>query len=128
MSGVVEAPSALKELRVDLVDAITGITTYTHVPARANVPCAFVLPGSPYIEGGETFGESLVRFELVLLTQPSMNGPQTDDLDLLILKSSGELAAAGWHVETVNQPRIEEINGGEVLATGINVSATVTFD
>lgn len=127
MSGAQE-PSALKELRVDLVNAVTGITTYTHVPGRANVPCAFVLAGSPYIEGGETFAESLVRFELVLLTQPSLNGPQTDDLDLLILKSSAELAAAGWRVESVSQPRIEEINGGEVLATGINVAALVTFD
>lgn len=123
-----EQPSALKELRGEVADAVTGTTTYDHVPGRPLVPCAFVLPGSPYIEAGETFGESLVRFELVLLTHPSLNSVETDALDLLIEKSCAELIAAGWPVELVSQPRIQEINGGEVLATGINVAALVTFD
>lgn len=119
--------TALKELRGEIADALTGITTYDHVPARPNLPCAFVLPGSPYIEDGETFGESLVRFELVVLTHPSLNSAETDALDQDILRFRRELHAAGWTPETVTQPRIEDANGAEVLATGITVAALATL-
>lgn len=118
----------LRELRGEIVDAVTGITTYDHVPDRPSLPCAFVLPGSPYIEDGETFGESLVRFELVILTHPSINAAETHALDRDILRFRRELHAAGWMPQQVTQPRIEDANGAEVLATGIGVAALVTFD
>lgn len=119
----------LKQLRGEIADAVTDVTTYDHVPDRPNLPCAFVLPGSPYIEAGETFGENLVRFELVYLTHPSLNSQETDDLDRRILQFRRELHAAGWNPETVTQPRIEDAaNGAEVLATGITVAALVTFE
>jgi len=119
----------LKQLRGEIADAVTGITTYDHVPDRPALPCAFVLPGSPYIEGGETFGESYVRFELVVLTHPTLNSQETDALDRRILQFRRELHEAGWSTETVTQPRIEDAaNGAEVLATGITVAALVTFE
>jgi hypothetical protein len=119
----------LKQLRGEIADAVTGITTYDHVPERPSLPCAFVLPGSPYIEGGETFGENYVRFELVVLTHPTLNSQETDDLDRRILQFRRELHEAGWRTETVSQPRIEDAaNGAEVLATGITVAALVTFE
>jgi hypothetical protein len=121
MSGV------LKALRGELVDTVTGITTYDHVPARVNLPAAFVLPGQPYIEAGETFGEKTVRFGLVLLTHPTLNQIETDDLDALIETTQHALDAAGWRVESVQQPAIQDLNGSDVLATEITVAALATF-
>lgn len=119
--------STLKDLRGELADTVTGITTYDHVPARVNLPCALVVPGAPYITAGETFGEKLVRFGLVLLTHPSINSDETDALDGLIETTQHALDAAGWRVEQVQQPAIQDLNGAEILATEIIVATLATF-
>lgn len=122
MSGV------LKQLRGEIADTVTGITTYDHVPARAVLPCAWVLPGSPYIEQGQTFGERLVRFQLVLATHPGANAAETEALDALIEQCQAELEADGWQVVTVAQPNIQDLNGAEVLVTEITVATAATFN
>lgn len=117
----------LKQLRTELADTITGLTVYDHVPARAQLPCAFVLPGAPYIEQGQTFGSRLVRFGVLLLAHPSLNQNETDQLDRQIEQAQHDLDAAGWTVESVQQPTIRELNGQDVLATEINVATQATF-
>ena len=118
----------LRELRTELVETVTGVTTYDHVPARAVTPAAFIVPGSPYITAGQTFGIRTVRFGLVLLTTPSMNRYETDALDQQIEKIQHDLESAGWLVESVNAPEIQDLNGAEILATTINVATDATFN
>ncbi|OIU84613.1 hypothetical protein [Microbacterium sp. AR7-10] len=120
--------TVLKDLRTGLAEAITAVTTYDHVPGRVLLPAAFVLAGSPYIEQGETFGDRLIRFQIVVCTHPSLNEIETDSLDQIIESASEDLAKKGWAVESVQQPAIQELNGAEVFATEINVAALVTFD
>lgn len=119
--------STLKDLRGELADTVAGITTYDHVPGRVNLPCAVVVPGAPYITPGETFGEKLVRFGLVLLTHPAINGDETDALDELIESTQHALDAAGWRVEQVQQPNNTDLNGADILATEIVVATLATF-
>lgn len=118
----------LKQIRSELAGQLTGINAYDHVPARALLPAGFVLPGSPYIQAGETFGERLVTLGVVLVTSPSLNSIETDALDLLIESTWADLEAAGWQVVSVEQPGIQDLNGAEVFATEITVTASVTFD
>lgn len=119
--------TVLKALRGELADTVTGVTTYDHVPGRINLPAAVVVPGQPYIEPGETFGQKAVRFDLVLLTHPATNEDETDQLDELIESTQHALDAGGWRVERVEMPATQEYNGGEVLATGITVVTLATF-
>lgn len=124
--------SVLGDLRRELADDVAGspveLTTYDHVPARVQLPAAFVMAGAPYVEADQTFGSSIVRFGVVLLTQPSMNADETDQLDERIESVQGRLLSAGWLVERIERPEIQDLNGAEVLATALSVAAGgVTF-
>lgn len=125
--------SVLGDLRRELADDIAGqppsaLTVYAHVPARVQLPAAFVMAGAPYVEQGQTFGSSVVRFAVVLLTHPGMNEDETDRLDERIETVTSRLLDAGWTVERVERPEIQDLNGAEVLATALSVAAGgVTF-
>ncbi|AVR56184.1 minor tail protein [Microbacterium phage Azizam] len=124
--------SVLGDLRRELADDVAGspveLTTYDHVPARVQLPAAFVMAGAPYVEADQTFGSSIVRFGVVLLTQPSMNADETDQLDERIESVQRRLLSAGWLVERIERPEIQDLNGAEVLATALSVAAGgVTF-
>ncbi|QLF83167.1 minor tail protein [Microbacterium phage Bri160] len=124
--------SVLGDLRRELADDVAGspveLTTYDHVPARVQLPAAFVMAGAPYVEADQTFGSSIVRFGVVLLTQPSMNADETDRLDERIETVQRRLLSAGWLVERIERPEIQDLNGAEVLATALSVAAGgVTF-
>lgn len=124
--------SVLGDLRRELADDVAGspveLTTYDHVPARVQLPAAFVMAGAPYVEADQTFGSSIVRFGVVLLTQPSMNADETDQLDERIETVQRRLLSAGWLVERIERPEIQDLNGAEVLATALSVAAAgVTF-
>lgn len=119
--------SVLKQLRGELVDTLTGLTIYDHVPARASIPCAFVMAGAPYITASATYGARLVRFGVVLVTSSSLNEYETDELDERIEQAQRELESAGWLVEQVAQPEIQDLNGAEILATTITVATDAAF-
>lgn len=118
----------LTQLRGEVADSLAGdLTVYDHVPARVQLPCAFIMAGSPYIDYGDTFGSSVVRFGVVLLTSPGLNSTETVELDRRIEDVQGRLLAEGWAIERVAQPQIQDLNGAEVLATEISVACLTTF-
>lgn len=119
----------LATIRTELVEALAGlgVTTYDHVPARAALPAAFIMPGSPYIEQGLTFDTKRVRFGVVLLTHPGLNQHETSLLDARIEQTLHDLTTDGWTVERVEQPRIEDLSDTEVLATTIQVATDATL-
>lgn len=124
--------SVLVELRRELADVIAGdpveLTAYDHVPARVQLPAAFVIAGTPYVEQGDTFGSSIVRHGVVLLTQPSLSADETDQLDERIESVQRRLLNAGYVVERVERPEIQDLNGAEVLATALAVACSATFE
>lgn len=123
--------TVLGDLRRELADDVAGepveLTTYDHVPGRVQLPAAFIMAGRPYVEQGETFGSSTVRFQAVLLTHPSLNSESTDQLDELIESITRRLTVAGWLIERIEQPQIQDLNGSEVLAVSISVAAMASF-
>jgi hypothetical protein len=122
--------TTLTDLRQELVDALSplDLNTYTHIPGRLALPAAFVMAGSPYIEQGQTFGERLVRFQVVLATQTADNQSETSALDELIEGAQAALVAEEWVVELVSQPYAQTANNAEFLATEITVTTLVTFN
>ena len=120
----------LLQMRQELADAMATLqlTTYTHIPGRLDLPGAFVAAGNPYIEQGQTFGERLVRFQVVVATQTGDNASETTALDELIEGAQAALEAAGWLVEQVDQPFVQDFNNAQALVTVITVSAYETFN
>ena len=123
--------TTLGDLRRELADHVAGepveLTTYDHVPGRVQLPAAFVMAGAPYVEQGQTFGSSTVRYQAVLLTHPSLNSETTDQLDELLHSVTTRLAVAGWLIELIEQPKILDLSGSDVLAVSINVAAVASF-
>lgn len=121
----------LRALRVELADTIGAagaeLTVYDHVPGRVQLPAAFVMAGAPYIEQGQTFGSATVRFAVVLLTQPALNSVETDLLDERIETVQQQLQDAGWLVERVDQPQLQELNGQELLAVQLAIATDTEF-
>lgn len=123
--------TVLGDLRRELADVVAGdpveLTTYDHVPGRVQLPAAFIMAGRPYVEQGQTFDSSNVRFQAVLLTHPSLNSETTDKLDELIENVSRRLTIDGWQIEQIEQPKILDLSGSDVLAVAINVAAVASF-
>lgn len=121
--------SGLGDLRTAVADALAplGLNTYTHLPGRAALPCAMVIAGSPYIEQGQTFGERLFRFGVLVASQTGENNSETSALDELIEAAVAALESDGWLVEQVAQPFLQEFNNAQALGTLITVSAFGTL-
>ncbi|QRY40850.1 hypothetical protein JVX92_00715 [Microbacterium hominis] len=121
---------SLLEHRESICDALAplDLNTYTHIPGRMDLPGAFVAAGSPYIEQGQTFGERLVRFQIALAVQTGDNLSETEALDRLIENAQAALDEAGWVVEEVQQPYMQDFNNAPALITIITVSAFETFN
>lgn len=121
----------LGDIRRELADLVAGdpveLTTYDHVPGRVQLPAAFIMAGAPYLQQGDTFGSWTVRHQAVLLTHPSLNSETTDQLDELLDSVRRRLTADDWLIEQIEQPKILDLSGSEVLAVAINVAAQVTF-
>ena len=122
--------SRLLELRQDIAGALASLdlNVYTHIPARMALPGAFLAAGNPYIEQGQTFGERLVRFEVAIASQTGDNLSETEALDRLIESAQALLDAAGWTVEEVSQPYIQDFNNAAALVTTFTVSTFETFN
>lgn len=121
--------SRLLELREEIATAISplNLNVYTHIPARMDLPGAFIAAGNPYIEQGQVFGERLVRFQVVIASQTGDNLSETTALDELIESAQALLDDAGWTVEEVSQPYIEDFNNAPALVTAFTVSSFETF-
>lgn len=119
---------ALKSLREELVGALKGIkglTGYTHVPGRMALPGAFIMAGSPYLEGSDRFDERIVRFVVVLAAQTADNNAETEATDTLVEAAVVRLEADEWLVESVGQPYATQFNNANALVVEIAVSTTI---
>jgi hypothetical protein len=121
--------STLSDLRQELVDALAplDLNLYTHIPGRMALPGAFVMAGAPFIEQGQTFGEKLVRFAVVVAVPVGSNASETSGLDDLIESAQAALESEEWMVESIAQPFSQSFNNAEGLVTEITVTSAVTF-
>lgn len=116
----------LKAEREALKATLTGadVHTFAKVPGRFTPPVAIVVPGSPYVEQGDTFGTSALRFD-VWLAAPSGELAE-DTLDDLIDTATGALTGESWDIETVTQPfDWSPTSGGNHLASIISIRGQI---
>jgi hypothetical protein len=104
------------------------ITAHPFLPARIVPPCAVVVPASPYITRDDVaFGHGIAQFELWIVTDQAENQVATEQLDDMIATICPALLLAGFAVETVNEPFLYQVQGGNYLTTSILTTTGVSL-
>lgn len=120
--------SAIGDMRqtvADVVSTATTIPSFPYAPARLIVPSAVVMPGSPYMESGVTFGTLTGHFQVELIMGTAANSVTTSGLDDQIENALVGLIEAGFGIEQVSSPYALEANGQQYLAATISVNNSI---
>lgn len=120
--------SALGDMRqdvADVVNAATSIKSFVFAPARLIVPSAVVMPGSPYVESGSTFGTLTANFSVELIMGTAANQVVAAGLDDQIENAIVGLVNAGYSIENASTPYALEANGQQYLAATISVNNSI---
>lgn len=120
--------SAIGDMRqavADVVNTATSIPAFPYAPGRFVVPSAIVMPGSPYVESGNTFGTVLARFQVELVMGTAANQVSSSGLDDQIENALVAFINAGYSVDQVSAPYALEANGQQYLAATISINNTL---
>lgn len=121
--------STLKEERQQLADLmkelLPGAVVHTYVPEQLNGPAVLCVPGSPYVEDGNRFGEHVANFEAWLISGIGTNAVITDWLDNAIQSSIRKLIDAGWTVTGVDEPFIYGQDSTKYLAVIVRLQTSI---
>lgn len=120
--------TTLRDLRAAVIvatNAVEGITTYDHVPARITPPALIVLPGSPYIVPGDVFGTFRVNHSVSLVSQNGTNETISGMVDDLIEATLLALVGNDISIDTVSTFYTYESNGAQYLAVDITVNDNI---
>lgn len=121
--------NAIQSERAQLLATLKAarLNALDHLPGRLVPPAALILPGAPYLEPADQFGQTRLRFEVLLVVATGENSTQTKDLDALIVKATAAVVADGWTFGSVAKPGMLASGGGAYLSTSINLSTLVTL-
>lgn len=117
--------SAIGDMRqdvADVVNAATSIPAFPYAPGRFVNPSVIVMPGSPYLEPGATYGTLKANFQVELIMGTAANQVSTSGLDDQIENALVALINAGYLVDNVSAPYALEANGQQYLAATISVN------
>jgi hypothetical protein len=118
-----------REALAQLAGETLSITAHAFLPGRIVPPCAVVVPASPYItrQTGDPFGQATAQFELWLVCNQGENEVATEQLDEWIAELCPALHDARFAVETVNEPFMYQVQGGNYLTTSILTTTGVSL-
>ena len=102
-----------------------SFTIHPYMPARLQAPGGLIVPGSPYLESGNTFGSFKIRLEAHLAVRTANNEVATEELDAALDIAVVAVVNAGWGVESVSEPYGLEANGATYLAAAIQVTRAI---
>lgn len=107
--------------------ATPNAPAFGYLPGRLIPPAYVVLPGSPYLEPGDRFGEFLIRLTVSYIAAVAVNELSTADLDAEIEDAIVALLNAGWSLESCSPPYPFQANGTQYLAADLNISNHITI-
>lgn len=120
--------SAIGDMRqaiADVVETATSIPSFPYAPARLIVPSAVIMPGSPYIESGLTFGTMTAHFQVELIMGTASNQVITSGLDDQVENALVALVNEGYSIEQISSPYALEANGQQYLAATISINNSI---
>lgn len=110
-----------------VVKNATGLKTYDGLQARTNVPCAIVMPGSPYVVDGDVFGTFRASYTVDLVMGTAANSVTQTGLDAQLETALIALVNAGYSVDNIGQPYAMELNNATYLAATLTVNANISL-
>lgn len=114
-----------REAMAGLLEAGIAAQAHPFMPGRIVPPAVIVLPGSPYLGAGDTFGTFELRLEVVVVAAAKVNETAANTLDGLILDAVVELTNADVSVVEVSEPWALTSSNAEYLAATITTSQTI---
>lgn len=122
--------SVLATVQGDLADALgvaLSCKSYDYIPERLIAPCVVVVPGSPWVTSGNTFGTFLVTFDVDVVVQTAANSMKTKDLTDRVEEAVITLVNEGYSVAEVAQPSVYESNGAPYMSTTLQVTTNISL-
>ncbi|MGK0715143.1 hypothetical protein ACR5KS_03610 [Leucobacter sp. W1153] len=119
------ALQTVRESVATLASDATGAQAHPFMPGRLVPPAAIVLPGSPYLSSGDTFGTFRMGLEVVVVAAGKVNETASNTLDGLIVDTVVELVNAGISVSEVSDPWSLTVSNAEYLAATITTTQPV---
>lgn len=110
-----------------ILEEVNFPTVYEYVPERTHAPCAMVVFGSPFLESGEVFGTSRLRYEIDVIPQTGSNEAVTNELEDFVEALLPLLSDADYDIVQVGQPRIRNANNASYLVATITVTTDVVL-
>lgn len=104
----------------------TGFTAHPFLPARITPPVVAVLPGSPYLTSGETFGTFRVALDGYLIVSAINNATGTKSLDAAITGAVIAAVNGDWSVDSVSEPfAFDAKTGTQYLAVIVSANKRI---
>lgn len=115
--------NALTQTRMDVADTLTaaGLNAVDTIPERITPPVAVIMPGSPYVEDGTTFTNTLIRLVVRVITANATNETMANQLDDAIADTLIALKADQWNV-SVDEPFVLAVQNAEFPAADITIT------
>jgi len=101
--------------------------SFDYIPERLIAPCVIVVPGSPWVTSGPTFGTFSVTFDVDVVVQTATNTTKTKDLTDRIEEAIIRLVNEGYSIAEVAQPSIYESNGAPYMSTTLQVTTNISL-
>lgn len=96
------------------------VPVYQAWPNRPDVPCLIVVPGQPYIAGGQTFGSYDVRVEVLILVGHADYPIALEDLNSLIETVLAN--TVDWALINVEQPSLVNVGASSILGAVVSLA------
>lgn len=122
--------NSLTRLREELVEVLeaAGLRGLAQVQGRFTPPVFFVIPGSPYLVPGDTFGKFTYAFQIVLVSSARAAEFSTKQLDGLIATAGVALHESKFNVQQVSEPASLNLAIGEYLGAFVDVTVVDFLD
>ena len=78
-----------------------------------------VVPGQPYVSAGQTFGEYLIRLDVLALVARDSYPVALSNLDAAV--AAVLEVSEGWGLAGVEQPSLVTVGAAEVLGTVVSL-------
>lgn len=115
-----------REALTALVAEATGLRGYAHAPESVKESAVIVVPDSPYLTPGPTFGKVTVRLAAVLAVLIRDNETSTDRLDKALEEAYISLLNSGWTVQDISDASTVTFGGNENGPRFLTVTITAT--
>lgn len=122
--------SVLAQVQGDLADALgvaLACKSFDYIPERLIAPCVIVVPGSPWVTSGNTFGTFAVTFDVDVIVQTAANTTKTKDLTDRVEEAVITLVNDGYSVNEVAQPSVYESNNAAYMSSTLQVTTNISL-